>query len=398
MSDSFTEVTHESWFSRLMDSFKSVLAGGAMFLLAFPVLFLNEGCSARTIALIATGREHVVDASADSVDTTQNGALIHVSGRAETDEVLTDSELGLAVNAIRFNREVEIYQWVEHKETRESKKYGGGTERETTWSYEREWVDRPVDSSRFHSGSAKYHNEGEMEFENQVWTASDVRLGVRQLSEELVSQIGGRQFLPVGPEDLKELPANLREELQVDSEQFYYGNDPARPEIGDLRISYHVVLPQEVTVLAAQSGDTFQPWAPPRGSGTISRLEPGLHTAPAMFDLWSSSNSSRTWMVRLGGYLMMTAGLAMVFRPLVVVADVLPFLGTLLGWGVGLFSSVVAASFSLTTIAIAWIFYRPLLGLGLLVVAAVAVFLLYRVGRKGPHSRHTGTTPEPDPA
>ena len=46
----------------------------------------------------------------------------------------------------------------------------------------------------------------------------------------------------------------------------------------------------------------------------------------------------------------------------------------ILGAGVFVFAVIIAAFFSLITIAIGWIFYRPLLGIGLLVVAGGIVF------------------------
>ena len=42
-SDSFTEVTHQSWGSRLQEQATQSLVGFVLFLAAFPLLFWNEG-------------------------------------------------------------------------------------------------------------------------------------------------------------------------------------------------------------------------------------------------------------------------------------------------------------------------------------------------------------------
>ena len=81
------------------------------------------------------------------------------------------------------------------------------------------------------------------------------------------------------------------------------------------------------------------------------------------------SNRILTWILRLVGFLLMLAGLNMIFKLLSVVADVLPILGDIVGAGMGIISFLLAAVLSLITIAIAWIFYRPLLGIVLVVVA-----------------------------
>ena len=57
---------------------------------------------------------------------------------------------------------------------------------------------------------------------------------------------------------------------------------------------------------------------------------------------------------------------------------VIPFLGDLIGAGISLISFLIALPCTLVTIAVAWIYYRPLLGIGLLVVAAALIVFLFR--------------------
>jgi LPXTG-motif cell wall-anchored protein len=74
-----------------------------------------------------------------------------------------------------------------------------------------------------------------------------------------------------------------------------------------------------------------------------------------------------------------------VFRPLVVVADVIPLFGDLLQMGIGIFALLVAVPLSLITISIGWVFYRPLIGIPLLVAgvaALVGAFVLFRKKKK----------------
>ena len=82
------------------------------------------------------------------------------------------------------------------------------------------------------------------------------------------------------------------------------------------------------------------------------------------------------------GFLAMFLGFVFVLRPLSVVGSVVPFVGSLLGAGTGLVAFLVALALSFTTIALAWLAYRPLLGGALLVVAVGSLVLLRR--REGP--------------
>jgi hypothetical protein len=68
-------------------------------------------------------------------------------------------------------------------------------------------------------------------------------------------------------------------------------------------------------------------------------------------------------------------------KPLSVLADVLPIAGSIVGVGVGIFAFVASLALSLITIAIAWIFYRPMLGIPLLVVGIALLLLLRRKGK-----------------
>jgi hypothetical protein len=74
----------------------------------------------------------------------------------------------------------------------------------------------------------------------------------------------------------------------------------------------------------------------------------------------------------------MLIGLKMVFEPLGVLADVLPFLGSIMRVGTGFVAGVLAFVLTLITIAIAWLFYRPVLGVTLLVVAGGGIYVLLK--------------------
>ena len=47
-SDSFSEVSSQSWFGRLGNAIKSVLLGIILFVVSFPLLWWNEGRAVHT--------------------------------------------------------------------------------------------------------------------------------------------------------------------------------------------------------------------------------------------------------------------------------------------------------------------------------------------------------------
>jgi len=72
----------------------------------------------------------------------------------------------------------------------------------------------------------------------------------------------------------------------------------------------------------------------------------------------------------------------MIFGILVTILKLVPFLASIMNLGVSLVCAVLGFVWSLIVIAIAWIFYRPLLGIALLVIAAGLVYWLVIKGKK----------------
>src|SRR3990172_5583305 len=108
--NSFTEVTSQGLGSRLMESIKGVLVGLVMFIAAFPVLFMNEGCAVKTAKGLEEGLKAVVSVKSDKIDTANNAKLVHMTGQAVTDEVLTDGTFGISQKGIKLIRNVEMFQ------------------------------------------------------------------------------------------------------------------------------------------------------------------------------------------------------------------------------------------------------------------------------------------------
>jgi hypothetical protein len=77
---------------------------------------------------------------------------------------------------------------------------------------------------------------------------------------------------------------------------------------------------------------------------------------------------------------MVIGGLKGIFGFLSIILKVVPFVANIIGWGIGVVCTVIGVAWSLIIIAIAWLFYRPLLGISLL---AIAGFLVWVFAFKG---------------
>ncbi|HEY6359113.1 MAG TPA: TMEM43 family protein [Vicinamibacterales bacterium] len=369
MSD--TTVTSESWLSRLVGSIIGVFFGALLVIASIAGLFWNEGRAVRASSSLKTGAHEVVSISPNKVDPANEGRLVYTTGEASSSEMLTDANFGLGVQAIRFIRKVEMYQWKEERKTETRKKLGGGTESVTTYTYANVWSPTLIDSASFHE-AAGHQNPATMPVVGASWTAQTVTLGAFTLSPEQVAKLDQTQEVPVDGSPGHPVPAGMT----VDQGGYYRGANPATPAVGDERISFEVVHPATISLVARQVGHSFEPDR--TTADPILMLTYGTVSADDMFKTAETQNTTLTWIVRGGGFVAMLIGFVLVFRPLVTVADVVPLIGSLLGAGTFLVGFFMALSLSVLTIGVAWIAYRPLLGVLLLVAAVAAILLLHR--------------------
>ncbi len=431
----FQTTSSQSWLSRLGGAFKGVLIGIIVFIIGFPVLWNNEHDAVRNTNALNELQKVTIDVGTPEIQAENEGKPVFMTGLAATQDILTDPIFGISENAIRLEREVEIYQYVEHQHSETKKKMGGGTETVTTYTYEPAWVQAPIDSNRFENPDARTNcrNVGIMRFQNDDQKAANVSFGAFKFGPEIIAKIGGSKGYTLAPDfqlpqQLKVLGARIEGEYVVvpytapstttanaveqtvnavagtgdanaagqavakaagEAVANAVGTGDANAatkaianavvphavtQIGDLRVKFAITKPHEVSLIAVQKGDTFTDYKAKNGK-TQFLFRDGTHTATDLFEAKAASNKMKRWIFRVIGFMLMYIGLGMVFRPLSVLADVIPILGTIIGKGTGFVAFIIAAICSLVTIAIAWIAYRPILAIALLVVAGACVFL-----------------------
>ncbi len=201
----FEKITHQSWFSRMGGAIKGVVFGGLMFLIAFPVLFLNEGRAVRTAKGLTEGAGSVVKIDANQVDQSNEGNFVHLSGQTEVGGSLADEIFDVDYDGVRLERHVEMYQWVETTTTKKKKKLGGGRKTITVFDYEKEWSSGQVDSTEFEQ-SQGHENPTQMPYGKFETQASDVTLGAFKLPESLVNKIQNSETINF---ELEELPGAI---------------------------------------------------------------------------------------------------------------------------------------------------------------------------------------------
>ncbi|MFT5127932.1 MAG: hypothetical protein ACI8W8_001540 [Rhodothermales bacterium] len=373
--DSFSEVEHVGWGRRIGESIKGIIFGVVLFIASFPVLWMNEGCAVKDYEAWAFMRANLVVVSSESVEGANEGKLVHTSGMATTDDVVRDAQFDVAVTAIRLQRNVEMYQWKEKVTERKEKKVGGGETRAKEYNYSQDWSESHIDSNDFKHKEG-HENPSSMPFTSSTFNASNVALGDFALSGKLISEIGNFEGI-----QLDTVPEVGNRPIHKHGSGLYIGDDPSASQVGDLRVTFKKAPAQNVTVTAKQSGKTFASFPLPN-EHTAERLDSGLMTPDEVHGAAKSETAIRTWLLRLGGLLAMFFGITLAVRPLSVVADVLPIVGSIVGGITGFVGFFIALTLSATTIAIAWIAYRPILAAALFAVAAIGIIMAFQMRRK----------------
>lgn len=386
----YTETESKSWFQRIRESFAGVLTGIILICAATWLLWWNEERTFKTAGAIGEAQLVAQDVEDISrVDNSLNGKVIHAMGRADTKDIIRDTLFGVETSAINLRRKAEFYQYEEESHTETRKKLGGGEEKVTTYTYNANWVDSPIDSNNFKDTSYRGRNIILASVEDETIRAKDVTFGAYKLPQFLADRIGGAVPMTLTSVDKKSLlPAinapkgyNASDMIHVQGSTVYIGANPGQPTIGDVRITFTQTPPADVSIIAQVTGNTFEPFTASNGY-KFSRLEDGRHSSAAMFEDAKSENNMMAWILRVVGAVLVMLGLNMVFNPLSVIADVIPILGTIVGAGAGVVSFLIGLAWSLVVIAVAWIRFRPLIAGGLIAAALVLVYLSYMKGRK----------------
>jgi hypothetical protein len=435
----YQETTTTGYGTRLKNSLGGIGTGFLLFVAGTALLWWNEGRAVKTDKMLNEAEGVTVEMEdVSKIDPEFEGKLVHATAFANTTDSLSDPNFNVGATAIGIQRKVEYFQWVEHASSQSKDKFGGKEETVTTYTYSKEWTSRPQSSETFHDPAYQNKNYSLFQSENFDKSAENVRFGAYKLNSYQIGAISNTQPLDLNidqkqletwnkecerifvrntgqraigdivSERVKQAVSNAtktttttNDSLKKDSVQqdtivaapnkkdldyvhmngnvLYFGESPSSPQVGDVRITFTKTMPANVSIIAKVAGETFTQFKAKNGK-TFQALSMGNKTAAEMYESGHASNNMWLWILRILGVLMICGGLKGIFGILITVLKVIPFVANIVGWGVNLVCNVVGIAWSLIIIAIAWIFYRPLLAIALL---AIAGFLIWVFAFKG---------------
>ena len=438
----YQEVTRTSYGSRVKSSFAGIGTGILLFFAGTALLWWNEGRAVKTTKMLNEAQGVTVEMpDVKKVNPEFEGQLVHATGLATTTDSLVDTQYGVGAVAIQLAHTVEYYQWVENVKEEKKDKLGGAQETVRTYTYEQRWTSSPVNSGSFKDPAYQGKNFTLHQAENDTKYAENVTFGAYKLNESQIHSISKREPLSLDFDDAKlkqwdtetgrisvahggpalNAPATVAATtapttaandsvqqptvvkdlnyVHIADNVLYFGVSPSSPQVGDVRVTFTKVMPTTVSLLATVTGDTFKPFKAKNGK-TLQVLTVGSKSSDEMYESEHQTNTMILWLLRFVGVMMVIGGLKGIFGFIETLLKVVPFVANIVGFGVNTICTVVGIVWSLIVIAVAWLFYRPLLGILLLALAGFLIWVFAFKGKeklKGLANRN-GAPQGPQPA
>lgn len=364
--------------------------------------------------------------------------LVSGTGLTVNRQSLEDHDFGASVdNSYRLIRTVEMYQW---KET-QTKEKEGDTE-VTHYHYHMAWLEKPEDSGKFHEAHNHRNPNNRWPFYSSTVEANNITLGGFRLDYNQIKVLGKTSteltWEDSGAQAIKMTSENMQ---QCGFSQFEYragslyasacpekNNQGGFNNIGDYRVRFSYNKCGETSVLAQQIKDddgrwTFRKWNPnklnvPFGQSTdaeadstwgpaylcyvcllvnwmfkamfeevVNLFTDGKVTAAQYFADQEKNLELANKVIRPLGIVLTILGLYFIFAPVIAMLKFVPLVGYMLAsvasFAAILFAIIVGGTASCFTIALAWIFFRPLIGIPLMALTLMGVYIAFLYNPEG---------------
>ncbi len=377
----YTQTQEIGFFERVGASLIGIPLGILLIFFPIAMLWWNEGRNVETQKAIDIAVARVVTVPPSPLGAANEGKLVHVIGIGTASGV-SDGAMGASLPGLLLaERRVEMYLWRERRSQQTKNNWGGSQTVTTSFGYEKVWSSNGIDS-RFFS-VPQGHVNPPMLLTPALLAADDAKLGAFRLGPATLAALTrtallrdgdslafefGDNWMPDGFQRVR--PERTPQGYRLDADGgLYRGDNPRAPAIGDIRVSYlGVPAGKPLTVVGKQSGEGFTDYPVMRGY-SIQLAAVGEHSAESLLDDQAARESTLTWLMRLGGVLVMWIGFMLLLGPLSALVSVVPFLGALAEGLTAATAFFLALMLGMITIAAAWLLVHPVFSISLIVSA-----------------------------
>ena len=329
----------------------------------------NEGRAVRTERALAEGERRVVAVAPGDLAGVEPGTVVHVVAPATTAIGVVDPVLGVRIEALRVRRSAETLQW---------RRVAEGEDADGAVSYRHEWSSSRIDSSAW---PVAYQNPEALPVASAMLVADEVRVAGVDLAPDLLARSDGLEAVAATPAMARAAATHLGLGGVAVVEGALYlpfgGGRPDLPAVGDARVRLEGVPPGVLSLVGAFTGARLEP-AATRAGVPVALVRVGDHSAAELFAGAQQENRTLTGALRFAAAGLTFGGFRLALHPLAALARLVPLLGGLLGLGVTTVALVLGVGTAATTVAFAWLAFRPWVAVPLLAAAVAGVAWLVR--------------------
>jgi len=359
------EISTSSYGNRMGNSVGGVISGMIFFIASFGLLYWNEG---RVDLSVIAKTAIPISAQSLNTDPSLNNTLVSASGIVNSHRIIGDNLYLKPDRYMALRRNVEMFAWVEESKSSDSSHVGGSDTTTTTYTYSQEWTEHPKVSGRFKHPQG--HENPQKTLDSITNTVSSATIGLYNFDPHTV-ELPEFSSLVLNAKNI--IPA--RGVTQVNDSYLYIKKSKDsrfdNPHLGDLRIHYTVLYPDfDGTIFGRLSGDKITPFIDQSGN-RLYRLFAGSREEGIV--IFHTEYITLLWELRLVGFVMMWFGLFNLLRPLTVLFDFLPALGSLTRSIAALIAFLVALILAPIVIAVSAIIHNLVALVIILVLSAAGV-------------------------
>ncbi|CAD8108051.1 unnamed protein product [Paramecium sonneborni] len=343
------------------------------------LLWFNERRAAINSYRLQYARQHCISLTSFQESNPQD--LIHVTGQLITDELITDKDFGVSqINCVKLLRNVEMFQWVKGEKQQEQK-----------------WVDNYVQN---HFGYT--NDKSKWILNSETILNSSVKLNQYQLADDMKKQLN----TPIETVKLNQANVQIAQQkfkhsgfsrFLLQDDYIYMHQVEDQIVNGDIRISFKQVTCSDVTIIAKGIMNSLVVWQfEDIFNQTVARdyqehertcchlpvpienkpikeiywIFQGLFTPEECFSKIVNENSLLFWIFRIIGYILIAVGTIILLSPVSFLTEFIPTT-KLTGFKFLIFGSVSAIPITILSVCISWIYYRPKIGLLMLLISII---------------------------
>lgn len=348
---------------KITNSFAGVLFGFILIVVGVVLLFSNEKNNVKNIAVVDELRNVAIDTSSSSVDSINDEKLVAISGKLEMASPIQDTTFGVRVESAKLVRTVEMYQYVESCTTDDNDK--------RTCNYLKEWREELVDDTKFENKG--YVNPTTMPYETKKFVANSGKVGAYIISEDTLAQLNTDTVYT----NYTHIPSGYSK----NGEYLVNSRDLENPQIGDVRIRFTYNASDTISVLAKQSGNTLVNYVTKEGKA-IHYVSSGTKDSKELINEIQDANHFLKWIVRGLALFIEMMGVALLFKPITTISSYVPIFGSLVGTATAMVSLLFGLIITLLFTAIAWMTYRPILGIGLIIAVIILFVIVKKISKR----------------